>query len=303
MPRHVDRERLRMHVARIAAEPRPTGSNALDDARRYVAQCLAESGWVVREHPFESPDSAGGSFRGINLVAANSRHPVAAGPRLCVGAHLDSVPDSPGADDNATAVAGLLEIPRLLPADWPVPAALELELVVFDLEEYGILGGAHRAAECRRDNVDLRGMVALEMLGYCSHTPNSQLLPKTLKGKYPDVGNWIAVIGNQNSESLISGFVSGMKSVAGLNVESLQVPSNGELLQATRLSDHSPFWDAGYPALMITDTAFLRNPHYHLPTDTVETLDFDFYEKVVAGCLAAVTRLVRDSLSSQKAAR
>lgn len=296
MPLRVERERLRNHVARIANEPRPTGSRALQDARRYVSHCLSETGWVVREHPFEAAGIAGETLRGINLVASHSTHPFSTGPRLCVGAHLDSTPEAPGADDNASAVAGLLEIARILPSEWPQPAALQLELVVFDLEEYGILGGAHRAAECRREQIDLRGMVSLEMLGYCSHAPNSQLLPKSLKGVYPDVGNWIAVIGNQNSGTLISQFVAGMKSVSGLNVESLQVPSNGEYLQATRLSDHSPFWDAGYPALMITDTAFLRNPHYHLPTDTIDTLDFDFFEHVVAGCLAAVMRLLQQGV-------
>lgn len=296
MAMRVERERLRSHVARIAGEPRPAGSRALHDARNYVSRCLAECGWVVHSHPFEAADVAGDRLNGINLVAGHSGHPLANGPRLCIGAHLDSTPVAPGADDNASAVAGLLEIARLLPPLWPDPAALELELVVFDLEEYGLLGGAHRAAECRREKVDLRGMVALEMLGYCNHAPGSQLLPKSLKGVYPDVGDWIAVIGNQISGTLIAEFVAGMKSVSGLNVESLQVPSNGEYLQATRLSDHSPFWDAGFPALMITDTAFLRNPHYHLSSDTIDTLDFDFFEHVVEGCLSAVIRILRQGL-------
>jgi hypothetical protein len=131
-------------------------------------------------------------------------------------------------------------------------------------------------------------MAALEMLGYCAQSQGSQALPRTLVGKYPDVGNWIAVIGNQISGDLISAFREGMKSVAGLPVETLQVPDNGVWLQATRLSDHSPYWDAGYPALMITDTAFLRNPHYHMPTDTPETLDYGFLTKVTQGVLEAV---------------
>lgn len=297
MVMRVDRERLRGHVAAIACEPRPANSRALLKARDYVSRCLDETGWSVREHSFEAAATVGGSLAGINLIASHSGHPLAGRPRFCVGAHLDSTPTSPGADDNASAVAGLLEIARLLPAAWPEPAALDLELAVFDLEEYGILGGAHRAAECRREHIDLRGMVALEMLGYCSHAPQSQLLPKSLKGVYPDTGNWIAVIGNQVSGPLIAAFVAGMKSVTGLNVESLQVPANGEYLQASRLSDHSPYWDAGYPALMITDTAFLRNPHYHQATDTIDTLDFDFFERVVEGALESVVRILRTGLA------
>ena len=82
----------------------------------------------------------------------------------------------------------------------------------------------------------------------------------------------------------------------GLNVETLEVPENGTLLQATRLSDHSPFWDAGFAALMITDTAFLRNPHYHMPSDTIDTLDFEFLTRVTEGCLEAVAAVVADGL-------
>lgn len=292
----VDRERLRRHVARIASEPRPANSAALHSAREYVSQCLAACGWTVTVHSFEATGVSGSRLSGINLEATHRDHACTGRPRLCVGAHLDSVPGSPGADDNASAVSGLLEIARLLPGAWPASAAFDLELAVFDLEEYGILGGAYRAAQCRLEEIDLRGMIALEMLGYCSHAPKSQALPKSLKGVYPDTGNWIAVIGNQVSGPLIAATVAGMKSVADLNVESLQVPANGEFLQATRLSDHSPFWDAGYAALMITDTAFLRNPHYHQTTDTIETLDFDFFERVVEGALEAVIRIVRSGL-------
>jgi hypothetical protein len=135
-------------------------------------------------------------------------------------------------------------------------------------------------------------MVALEMLGYAVDTPQSQALPRSLVGKYPSVGNWIAVIGNQVSDRLIAVFRDGLKTVPDLPVETLEVPENGNLLQATRLSDHSPFWDAGYPALMITDTAFLRNPHYHMPTDTVDTLNFEFLTQVTEGCLEAVIRIL-----------
>ena len=292
----IDRDRLREHATRIATTPRPTGSRELETAQRYVTDCLEAAGWGVRRDPFTIGTDSGEDLPGINLVAEHNLHPLAGGPRFCLGAHLDSRPESPGADDNASAVAALLEIARLLPGCWPERPSLELELVVFDLEECGMLGGAHRARQHRSAGTDLRGMVSLEMLGYCSQVPGSQSLPRQLVGLYPDVGNFIAIIGNQNSTRLIEDFRTGMSRVAGLPVESLQVPSNGDYLQATRLSDHSPFWDAGYAALMITDTSFLRNPHYHQPTDTAETLDFEFLERVTAGCLQAVRQILSSPL-------
>jgi aminopeptidase YwaD len=144
--------------------------------------------------------------------------------------------------------------------------------------------------------VDLCGMVSLEMLGYCDQRTGSQSLPRTLQGLYPETGNFIAVIGNERSRRLVAAFRAGLERIGGLPVESLAVPGNGEWLQATRLSDHSPFWDAGYAALMITDTSFLRNPHYHLPSDTPETLDMEFLHKVAQGCLEAVRGIVAEGI-------
>ena len=186
----------------------------------------------------------------------------------------------------------MLEIARLTPSTWPDDAALDLELVAFDLEENGMLGGREHARLTKESNVNLRGLVSLEMLGYCDHTPGSQSLPRTLRGLYPDTGNFIAIIGNQNSTALIKKFRAGMVQVNELPVETLQVPENGNALQATRLSDHSPFWDAGFPALMITDTSFMRNPHYHMPSDTIETLNMRFLHLVAEASLNAVRHLM-----------
>lgn len=291
-----DRHRLREHVEALASRPRPAGSRELEAARQYVTGFLEGAGWSVERDLFTAGLEPGPGLTGINLVAWHGGQRWTNGPRLCVGAHLDSRPETPGADDNASAVAALLELARLLPGCWPEHALLDLELVAFDLEECGMLGGAHHAQRHRTANVDLRGMAALEMLGFCNHAPCSQNLPRALTGLYPDVGNFIAIIGNQKSGGLIDSFRTGMRRVDGLPVETLQVPSNGDYLQATRLSDHSPFWDAGYAALMITDTAFLRNPHYHQPTDTVETLDFDFLERVTAGCLEAIRHVLSTGL-------
>lgn len=287
----VELERLRTHIGRLAGEPRPAESLQLEAARRYVCQCFEETGWQVTRHPFRSVGDDGLMRSGVNLIA-RQRDFSGNRPLLCVGAHLDSRPDTPGADDNASGVAALLEIARLLPHHWPADPKLDLELVAFDLEENGMLGGAEHAQLSQTRESDLRGMISLEMLGYCDHRPGSQMLPRQLVGQYPDTGNFIAVIGNQNSETLIARFRQGAEQVETLPVESLLVPDNGNELQATRLSDHSPFWDAGFPALMITDTSFLRNPHYHLPSDTLDSLDLEFLGRVSHGCLAAVRELI-----------
>jgi aminopeptidase YwaD len=306
-------ERLKRHVDELAGVPRPAESAALERNRAYVERELAESGWSVHRHAFRAPWHSASPLRGVNLVAtlrtetaasespddesgASTASRAVGRPRFCLGAHLDSIADSPGADDNASAVAGLLEIARLLKAVAPARRQVEIDLVVFDLEEWGMLGGAEHARLMKKAAVDLRGMVSLEMIGYCDRRPKSQQLPRHLVDLYPDTGDFIAVIGNQVSETLIDRFRTGMKRVPGLPVETLAVPDNGNALQASRLSDHSPFWDAGYAALMVTDTSFLRNPHYHLPSDTPETLDFEFLGRVTQGTLLALQDILEKGL-------
>jgi aminopeptidase YwaD len=300
---------LTRHVAELTCEPRPPGSAALERARGYVEETLAEAGWSPERQAFDALTETGSPVRGINLIARRAQKTGASNvlradqaartlpfPQFCLGAHLDSRPETPGADDNASGVAALLEIARLLPRLAPQTPAIDLELVVFDLEEVGMLGGAEHARRTKAAGIDLRGMVSLEMIGYCDSAPGSQQLPRSLVGKYPDTGNFIAVIGNQVSAKLIDCFRTAMRRVADLPVETLAVPENGNLLQASRLSDHSPFWDAGYAALMITDTSFLRNPHYHLPSDTPETLDFHFLARVTQGVLYAARDLLEQGL-------
>jgi aminopeptidase YwaD len=288
-----DIEQIWQHVEWIAAEPRYAETDRLEQCREYCERHLTESGWTVERRPFSADDQMLRSTNGINLVARRTSSAVADSRVFVLGAHLDSRENTPGADDNASAVAVLLEIARLLgePNSTAVPMGVELELVIFDLEELGMLGGAYHAESCRQQNRSLIGMVSLEMLGYCSHEPGSQTLPEGLEGIYPDVGNFIAVVGNQNSGNLIQHFANTFQQVDQLPCESLQVPDNGLPLPPTRLSDHSPFWDAGFPALMITDTSFMRNPHYHEPSDTPETLDREFLHKVAEGVLNAVSEL------------
>ncbi len=289
-------ENLRVHVERLAATPRVPGTEAHQQARAYIHGLLEEAGFSVDEV------HAGGA--GINLVT----RPVPDRPDLplvILGAHYDTVVGSPGADDNASAVASLLEMARLLGPvvnraagagprlDGAGPWHARLVLVAYDLEEYGLIGSLEQARALRRGSVAVRGMISLEMLGYTDHRPGSQQLPPHLKGLYPDVADFIGVCANEASAGLMRVVVAGLKGVAGLPVESIAVPGTGELVPQVRLSDHSSFWDEGYPALMITDTSFFRNPHYHQGSDTPDKLDYPFLERVTAGVCTATLQLLQ----------
>jgi Zn-dependent M28 family amino/carboxypeptidase len=133
-------------------------------------------------------------------------------------------------------------------------------------------------------------MISLEMLGYCDPTPGSQSYPSPLERFYPNRGDFIALIGNWRT---IRDLISISRSIRKVGVPSqwLPVPNRGKIVPQTRRSDHAPFWDAGYPAMMVTDTAFMRNPNYHKPSDTIATLDLDFLTGVCQGLESGIRRL------------
>jgi len=282
-------DRLRRHVATLAGEPRPAGSPAHRHAASYIRRHLEQAGFTVTNH---AVDEAG--FVGHNLLTT----PIperAEFPLFIVAAHYDSISGSPGADDNASAVAALLEVAAVLGPELDSTERTprcRLQLAAYDLEESGLVGSFVHCRELGQARTPVRGMISLEMLGYTDSRPGSQRLPPHLAGLYPDVGNFIGVCANEDSRGLLATVVEGLKTVRGLPVEHIAVPGTGELLYETRLSDHSSFWDRGYQALMITDTSFFRNPHYHQPTDTPDTLDYGFLTKVTMGVCEAVRRLV-----------
>jgi len=281
---------LRRHVDHLATTPRPPGSAEHAQAQAYITRELETAGFIVRRE--NDGDDLG--FPCTNLLT----DPMPADPSLplfVVGAHYDSIANSPGADDNASALAALVELARWIrpKLDAAGPFKARLQLAAYDLEEYGLIGSFAHAREVTTAGTPLVGMISLEMLGYIDPRPGSQRLPPQLAGVYPDTGDFIGIVGNEASRALLQTVVVGMKTVAGLPVEFMAVPGDGSMLAETRLSDHSSFWDHGLPALMITDTSFFRNPHYHQPTDTPQTLNYEFLAKVTQGVCVAVWAIVK----------
>ncbi len=277
-------ENLRRHVQEIHFDRSPSteGPN-LERAAEYIDQELSRVGFRVTKEPFPWEG------RWYHNIVGEKRGTVSPEKVLILGAHYDTVPGSPGADDNASAVAVLLEVARHV--QW-ASLGSTVRLVAFSLEEYGYVGSIHHAKKAREKGDQVVGMFSLEMVGF---TGTKQSYPYYMDPKhYPNVGDFIGIVGNERSE----GFLEALRRILKIHVpelpaEFLVVPRNGEGLEEVRLSDHSPFWDQGFPALMWTDTAFLRNPHYHRPTDRIETLDFEFMRKVAAGAYHAIVELAR----------
>jgi Zn-dependent M28 family amino/carboxypeptidase len=205
---------------------------------------------------------------------------------VLVGAHYDGVPGSPGADDNASAIAALLEMARAFAAE---PPRRRLRLVAFDLEERDLAGSRAYAAELQRQGEPLALMLALEMLGYADRRAGSQRYPPGFRYVYPDRGDFIGLIGNLRAIPPLHRAARIVR--RSVPCEWLAVPWRGCVLPDTRRSDHAPFWDLGYPAIMVTDTADMRNPHYHTAGDRIETLDFDFLAAVCTGLIEALRDL------------
>jgi len=216
-----------------------------------------------------------------------------AGPRIVVGAHYDVCGDQPGADDNASAVAGLLEIARMLDRQQPT-LKYRVDLVAYSLEEPPYfasehMGSAVHARKLHEQRVSVKAMICLEMIGYFSDQPNSQRFPdERLSQLYPNTGNFIVVVGKTGQEAFTASIKQLMKQHAQVSVESINLPASMGL---AGLSDHRNYWPYGINAVMINDTSFLRNPHYHRKSDTIETLDFDKMAEVVKGVYGVIARL------------
>jgi hypothetical protein len=250
--------------------------------QQYIREELSQWGTVER-HSFEVRGQTHHNWI-LKLCPRDATQQTAA--PLVVGAHYDAVPGTPGADDNASGVAVLLELARYASKH---PPRRPLWCVAFDMEEYGLLGSRAYGQTLKTQGQPIRLMLSLEMLGYCDQAPHSQRYPTPLLGAvYPNRGNFIGLIGNLPS---LFDLIQLKRQIvgAGAPCEWLPVPLKGHLIPETRLSDHAPFWDLGYRAAMVTDTSFLRNPHYHKASDRLETLDLKFLAKVALGLMAGLT--------------
>lgn len=258
-------------------------------ARRYILRALQDAGWTAKEMPFESRVNESGANSGVNIYAERVGSEPIAGAIL-LGAHYDSVERSPGADDNATSLATVLEAARLLSASTP----RTLKLVFFDLEEVGLLGSqAFIENPDQQDN--LKGAVILDLVGYACHEAGCQSYPPVLPITPPtDRGDFLAVIGNQGHPALINSFTQNTRPTLP-QVLTLAIPTFGDFTPDLVRSDHAPFWKKGLGAVLVTDTANFRNPHYHQPTDTLETIDQEFFLGSAQVIINAVTALLQES--------
>ncbi|MGE5302460.1 MAG: M28 family peptidase [Alphaproteobacteria bacterium] len=281
MEMEVDERRLRRILEAIVGERNPfSAQRHLAEVESFIEVELQSYGIAVESDYFFYH---GRRFRNIIGEIGNPR----SGSLVILGAHFDSVAGAPGADDNGSGVAVLLESARILAQS---PLRSRLLICAFNLEELNMIGSTHLARKLKATGTSMKAMISLEMVGYADSTPGSQRYPAGLRWFYPDRGDFIGVIGNFKSISLLRRVARLMRQSPGLAVETLAVPGKGELIPAVRLSDHAPFWDLGCPALMITDTAFFRNPHYHSPSDTLDTLNIDFMAKVCQGIICALVK-------------
>lgn len=266
---------INKYLTKLIGERNPyTSPNKLKQAGKYIASVLQNFNYktYAQKVPFDGTESD-------NILAVKPGYHEAI---FIVGAHYDTVQGTPGADDNASAVAALLEIAKNLQN---VPLKSSVVFCGFTLEEYGLIGSKAYVEKLISEKTVVSGMISLEMVGYRNRQPGSQTYPPYVDpSKYPDTGDFIAVVGNEPSQELAISIASKMKEhVPELPVEYLILPGKGDQFKEVLLSDHSPFWDKDYRAVMITDTAFFRNPHYHQPTDKIETLDLEFIQNVAEG--------------------
>lgn len=272
------------HLAGDIGERNVQRPGALKACEHYIRQSLEDLGYeVVRQ-----PVTAGGvTSANLEVNRFGSERP---GEIILVGAHYDTVPGSPGADDNGSAVAALLELARLHRES---PARRSVRFVAFTNEEPPFFhthsqGSRIYAEAARQRGDDIRLMISLEMLGYYSEHPGSQRYPPLFRWFYPDRGDFIALVSNFRSRAAMRRFARAFRDSSDFPLEHA---ATFAAIPGVAWSDHFSFWACGYRAFMLTDTAFFRNPYYHTPSDTPDTLDFERLARVTEGVSGALCKL------------
>jgi len=257
-------------------------ADAMEVAARHITSSLEAAGYAVEKQRYES---------GENIIA-EIRGGARAKEIVVIGAHYDSVDGSPGADDNASGVAATLAVARRLAKARP---ARTLRFVLFANEEpphfqTDAMGSWQYAKRCHERRETIAAMLSLEMLGYYNDARGSQQYPPALAPLYPDTGDFIAFASNLASRSLVRRCVKSFRRHTDFPAESAALP---ELIPQIGWSDQWAFWHFGWPAAMVTDTALFRNPHYHLPSDTSDTLDYGRFARVVEGLVGVAGDLAQ----------
>lgn len=299
----VDPTALARHLAAMPGpRRRPEDASAIAVTLEHLRSSFGGAGWDVREQPCSDPRSGAGT----NLIA---RLPGSDGRALlAVVAHHDTVPGSPGADDNGSGLAALIELARLLPRR---PWHASIELVAADFEETNDVAGKAVLAGSRayvasllQDHADLRGAIVYDLIAYADPTPGSQRVPPGIGELFPRIGamlerigrrgDFLVAIGGGTSAGthLLDALARAAEHAAPeLDVVPFPIPAGLPMRGDFFRSDHVSFWEADLPAVMLTDTANFRNPHYHRPTDVVTTLDPVFWSRVVAATIGTIALL------------
>ncbi len=258
--------------------------HALREAADYIRRIWTEQGFPVTEEAYEV---AGQSCANLVVEQKGSGRP---GAILLVGAHYDSVIGTPGANDNATGVALLLEMSRAFRRE---PPARTVRFVAFVNEEppyflTGQMGSLVHARQARRRGEEILAMLSLETIGYYSNARGTQRYPFPFGLAYPSTGNFLAVVGNLPSRPLVVGFLRNFMATSDFPVEGV---ATFEWIPGINWSDHWSFWKEGYPALMLTDTAPYRYPEYHSRFDVPERINPREFARAAHGVIHAVRRL------------
>jgi hypothetical protein len=274
----VDSIRVKKDLAAILSTPKARNYKnieELDQVADYIVSEFKKSGGVVSELSFHVD---GKKYRNIICSFDTSKK-----ERIIVGAHYDVCGNQPGADDNATGVAGLLELARLLKDQ---KLKYRIDLVAFTLEEPPFFStnkmGSYVHAKYLHDNhIKVKGMICLEMIGYFSNEPGSQTFPfRFLKMFYGDKGNFITLARRLFCGRFARHFSRLFRKNCSVISKIFRAP---HWLQGIALSDHRNYWHFGYSTLMITDSAFYRNFNYHQSSDTIQTLNIEKMCGVIEG--------------------
>lgn len=280
---------LERHVHILAGDIGPRNiwrPSSMESTVRYLDKVLSDLGYSVQRQEFRAYE-----VTSVNLEVEIPGH-LYPEEIVVVGAHYDTVPDCPGANDNGSGVAALLALARLLDGSSPQRT---IRLVAFANEEppfffSNTMGSAFYAARCRDRKEKIVAMLSLETIGYYSDEAGSQHYPFPFSLFYPDTANFIAFVGNIHSRQLVRQTIKAFRHHGGFPSEGLAAPG---FISGVGWSDHLSFWRMGYPAIMVTDTAFYRYASYHTSADTPEKLDYGRMARVVTGLVPTLLELAK----------